>query len=201
VSRLVIISRDITEHKVAEEKIRHLAHHDALTGLPNRVLLRDRLEQAIAQAQRNRTQMGVMLLDLDRFKTINDTLGHEAGDDALQAVAERLRASVRRVDTVARLGGDEFVVVLPAIRGPVDAEQVARKIIESMTEPLSIRDQTMIVSVSIGVSICPTDGADTTALMKRADLAMYRAKQKGRNQYVQFSEKLDSDGQSLASDQ
>jgi PAS domain S-box-containing protein len=114
VSRLVIISRDITEHKLAEERIRHLAHHDALTGLPNRVLLRDRLEQAIAQAQRNRTQMGVMLLDLDRFKTINDTLGHEAGDDALQAVAERLRASVRRVDTVARLGGDEFVVVLPS---------------------------------------------------------------------------------------
>jgi len=201
VSRLVVISRDITEHKLAEEKIRHLAHHDALTGLPNRVLLRDRLEQAIAQAQRNRTQMGVMLLDLDRFKTINDTFGHEAGDDALLAVAERLRASVRRVDTVARLGGDEFVVVLPSIRGAVDAEQVARKIIESMTEPLAIRDETVSVSVSIGVSICPADGTDTTALMKRADLAMYRAKQKGRNQYVQFSEKFDADGQNLASDQ
>jgi diguanylate cyclase (GGDEF)-like protein/PAS domain S-box-containing protein len=200
VSRIVVVSRDITEQALTEEKIRQLAHHDSLTGLPNRVLLKDRLEQAIAQAERNRTQMGVMILDLDEFKKINDTLGHEAGDEALQTVAERLRTSVRRVDTVARLGGDEFVVVLPSIRSGVDVEQVARKIIESMSKPLAIKDQSLKVSMSIGASIFPADGFDATVLMKRADLAMYRAKQKGRNRYQPFSEKSDADVESLVAD-
>ncbi|MCC7486478.1 MAG: diguanylate cyclase [Burkholderiales bacterium] len=198
VSRIVVVSRDITEHKLAEEKIRHLAHHDALTGLPNRVLLRDRLEQAIAQAQRNRTHMGVLILDMDRFKEINDSLGHAAGDQALRIVAERLRASVRRVDTVARLGGDEFVVVLPSIRGSVDAEQIARKIIESMARPLTIKEQPVQVSTSIGASIFPADGADATELMKRADMAMFRAKQQGRNCYQPYSAIADTDGWTVA---
>jgi diguanylate cyclase (GGDEF)-like protein/PAS domain S-box-containing protein len=195
VDRVVVISRDITEAKLAEEKIHHLAHHDALTGLPNRILLRDRLEQALAHGQRNNRQVGLLFLDLDGFKNINDTLGHETGDCLLQTLSERLVKCVRRVDTVARLGGDEFVVVLPAIKGPGDVEQVARKILEAVTAPAYIEDHTLEVTCSVGGTVYPHDGTDGTTLMKNADAAMYRAKELGRNRYQRFVARVESEAE------
>jgi len=193
IDRIVVISRDITEAKLAEEKIHHLAHHDALTGLPNRILLRDRLEQALAHGQRNNRQVGLLFLDLDGFKNINDTLGHEVGDEVLRTVSERLVRCVRRVDTVARLGGDEFVVVLPAIKGPGDVEQVARKILESVTAPAHVEEHSLEVTCSVGGTVYPHDGTDGSTLMKNADAAMYRAKELGRNRYQRFVARVETE--------
>ena len=186
----VAIFSDITERKQAEEHIHHLAHHDPLTTLPNRMELEARLEQSIAAADRNRHSVAVMFLDLDRFKTINDTLGHHVGDLLLIEVARRLRQTVRSSDTVARLGGDEFVIVVPALETPAVATTVAGNILAALCQPYQIEGHTLHSTPSIGVSIYPQDGNDVGTVMKYADTAMYHAKEKGRNGFQFFSPEM-----------
>jgi diguanylate cyclase (GGDEF)-like protein/PAS domain S-box-containing protein len=183
----VAIFSDITERKQAEEHINHLAHHDPLTTLPNRMALEARLEQSIADADRNQRSVAVMFLDLDRFKTINDSLGHHVGDLLLIEVARRLRQTVRSSDTVARLGGDEFIVVLPALEAPEVAATVAGSILEALRQPYLIEGYVLHSTPSIGVAIYPQDGSDVTTVMKYADTAMYHAKDIGRNGFQFFS--------------
>ncbi len=184
------LQREVFERLQAEQRVWHLAHHDALTGLPNRSLLLDRLDQALTQAARSRLRLAVMFLDLDRFKNINDSLGHAVGDQLLKHVAERLRAVVRAVDTVARLGGDEFVVVLHDIERPDDAVLVAEKIIDSLGEGVSIEGHALTATPSIGISVFPEDGEDAYVLMRNADAAMYQAKASGRNNFQFFTGQL-----------
>lgn len=174
---------DITERKRYEEQIKHQAYHDALTGLPNRFLFHDRLSQALAHASRNHEMLAVMFLDLDRFKLINDSLGHAVGDQLLQAVARRLTGCLRKVDTVSRLGGDEFTVIIPQITREKDAAKVARKIISALFSPFVLNGHEFFITTSIGISLYPTDGTDIETLIKNADTAMYRAKEKGGNHY------------------
>jgi len=187
--RMTGTSTNISKRKRAEERAEFLATRDALTGLPNRVLLHDRLEQAVVNAARNRTGFGFMFIDLDRFKTINDSLGHQVGDELLKRVASRLTSCVRATDTVARLGGDEFAVILENLGNDDDegAQQVAEKMIASMGAPMLIESQHLSTSCSIGISLYPADGKDSATLMKNADVAMYYAKEKGRNNYQFFS--------------
>ena len=172
---------DITEHVLAEERIQRVAHHDSLTGLPNRLLFNDRLEQAISLAKRDSRQFALLYLDLDRFKPVNDSLGHAAGDEILQAVAARIRREVRESDTVARVGGDEFAVILPDIAGREEAETVAKKIIAALATPFQLgsQKQSVYIGTSIGIALYPADALDTDALVKAADAAMYSAKQGG----------------------
>jgi diguanylate cyclase (GGDEF)-like protein/PAS domain S-box-containing protein len=177
------ISRDITEHKQAEARIRYMALHDALTGLPNRILLQDRLSQAIALAARNQKRVAVMMLDLDRFKYVNDSLGHYVGDCLLEAVSVRLQACLRESDIVARLGGDEFVVALPLAASDQDTEQVARKIMAAVVEPFDIEGHELHINSSIGICHYPIDGENPGALLQAADSAMYAAKAKGRGTF------------------
>jgi diguanylate cyclase (GGDEF)-like protein/PAS domain S-box-containing protein len=183
----VCVVRDVTERTQAEEQIRHLAYHDPLTELPNRLLLRDRINVALAQAERQRAKLAVLFLDLDRFKIINDSLGHDTGDALLQSVADRLRSSVRDSDTVARLGGDEFTILLPAIRADEDAILIARKILDSIRQPFLIHGRELYVTTSIGVSLYPEDGDRADILLKNADTAMYQAKELGRNNIQPFN--------------
>ena len=179
---VVAIVRDITERKRAEERIYHMAHHDALTGLPNRSLICDRLEQSIAHAERNKESVLVAFIDLDSFKLVNDTLGHNAGDELLKEVAGRMVGCVRREDTVGRFGGDEFVLVLPHVDdNPHVLVPLLNKILESVVQPIVLEGQKMQVSCSIGVAVYPRDGRDTDTLMMHADAAMYRAKDSGKN--------------------
>lgn len=173
---------DITDRKVAEETIRHLAYHDTLTGLPNRTLFYERLALDLSHARRNRMKLALMMIDLDRFKEINDTLGHHAGDILLTTVASRLKTVLRENDTVARVGGDEFVVILPQIHRIEDAGHVAGKIAEALEIPLEIEGQEWRTAASIGIAIYPHHGEDMEALAKAADHAMYAAKEKGRDQ-------------------
>ena len=182
-----VILHDVTLQKQNEERIRYLAHYDVLTGLPNRVLFSDRLEQDIAEAERRGRIVGLILLDLDRFKTINDTLGHGAGDALLQHVARRLVGCVRVDDTVARLGGDEFAVVLADVAHPGDAARVARTILEGFAPPFSVLGRELFMGASLGISLYPLDGREIDILMKNADVAMYRVKESGRSSY-QFYE-------------
>ena len=188
---------NITKRKVAEERAEWLATRDALTGLPNRVLLHDRLEQSVVNAARHATGFAFMFIDLDRFKNINDSLGHDAGDQLLKGVAQRLSECVRASDTVARLGGDEFAVILENLRDDDDegAQQVADKMIAAMAHPLLVAGQPLSTSCSIGISVFPGDGRDSAALMKNADVAMYYAKEKGRNNYQFFSQEMNSRAQ------
>jgi diguanylate cyclase (GGDEF)-like protein len=174
----------------AERHIRHLAFHDTLTGLPNRMLLADRLSQAIEQSKRMSRSVAVMFIDLDQFKWVNDTLGHDAGDDLLRIVAARLSACVRASDTVARLGGDEFVLVLDSLRGPEDATRVAQKLLDTIQAPMTVSGREVRVGGSIGIAVYPSDGEDVEQLMKHADTAMYRAKEGGRNQYRFFKPQM-----------
>ena len=173
------IIRDVTERKQAEGEIRRLAHYDGLTGLPNRRLFYDRLVQAIALAKRNRHELALLYLDLDGFKAVNDTLGHDAGDELLKAAAERIRHRLRDSDTVARIGGDEFTVILPMIASRADVATVAEKILGALSASFSLsgRKEEPRVGVSIGVAVYPTDARDLEALVKAADTAMYSAKQ------------------------
>ena len=172
---------DITARKSAEEQIEYLAHHDPLTDLPNRVLLRDRFLQAQSQAARSDARVAILFLDLDHFKLVNDTLGHPIGDRLLQAVAERLRRGVRETDTISRQGGDEFVIVLPELADPESAGSIAGKLMEQMHEPVRVNGHRLNVTFSLGIALYPDDGDDFDTLMKKADTAMYSAKEAGRN--------------------
>lgn len=178
---------DISERKRQEEQVRHQAEHDALTGLPNRILFLDRLHQALATWRRQQHRCAVMFLDLDKFKAINDTLGHQAGDAVLREVSARLRACVRRVDTISRLGGDEFVVLLADIKGADQAAHVAGAVTQALRRPIDVGGQPVALSVSIGIALCPDDGVDVEALLHHADVAMYHAKQDGRDAFRFFS--------------
>lgn len=184
---MVSIVRDITERTYAEEQIKHLAYHDALTGLPNRLLFKDRLTVALSHAQRDHSRLAVLFLDLDRFKVINDSLGHNIGDQLLQAVAARVQSCVRDSDTVARLGGDEFTLLLPSLGKSEDAALVAQKIIEAVRYPFHIEGREFFITTSIGISLYPEDGADAATLIKNADTAMYQAKEQGRDNYQLFN--------------
>ncbi|OPX91535.1 MAG: Cyclic di-GMP phosphodiesterase Gmr [Pelotomaculum sp. PtaB.Bin013] len=186
-SRVVFVSRDITERQRYEETIRHQAFHDALTGLPNRMLFKDRLTLEIAHAKRNKQMLAVLFLDLDRFKLVNDTLGHGLGDQLLKIIARRLVGYVREDDTVARLGGDEFTVLLPEILQAENAAKVARKILQAVREPVHIDVHELYISTSIGIALYPSDGEDAESLLKNADTAMYRAKENGKNNYQLYT--------------
>src|SRR5437762_8600158 len=169
--------------ELASAEIEHLAYHDALTGLPNRPLFVDRLIVALAQASRGSQKLAVFFLDLDRFKDINDSLGHSVGDALLKAVAERIRRCVREGDTVARFGGDEFTLLIPRIDQVEDAAKIAQKILETLKIPFIIGERELFVTTSIGITVYPNDGADPETLVRNADSAMYRAKDAGRDNY------------------
>ncbi|HEY6897005.1 MAG TPA: GGDEF domain-containing protein [Rhodocyclaceae bacterium] len=175
------IAQRTTELRVANEELTNLASHDALTGLPNRKLLSDRVQIALASARRNSTQLAMLFIDLDEFKPINDTLGHEFGDQLLKKAARRIEACMRESDTVARFGGDEFIVLLPNIESPVDALAAAEKIRLTISHPFELAGQSRKISTSIGIAIFPEHGSDESALYKNADAAMYQAKKDGRN--------------------
>lgn len=178
---------DITERVRAEEMIKHMAYHDTLTGLPNRILLFDRLNMAIAVAQRKKEKVGVMMIDLDRFKEINDTFGHDAGDKYLQDIAKNIEKIIRKTDTVARMGGDEFIAVLPGILHIEDCIIVSKKIIEVSRRHFQAKDMDFYVTASIGISLYPDNGSDPDTLIKNADIALYRAKEKGKNRIEVYS--------------
>jgi diguanylate cyclase (GGDEF)-like protein/PAS domain S-box-containing protein len=183
VSTFTAVVRDITERKSWEHRIYQLAYSDSLTGLPNRLLLRDRLDHAIAAAARNRTLVGVLFFDLDHFKVINDSYGHHVGDQLLREIADRMRGCVREIDTVCRLGGDEFVLVLPELHEPADAGSVARKLLSVLSRPYLVDERELSVTPTVGISIYPRDGADTDTLVRNADSAMYHAKESGKNDF------------------
>ena len=185
---------DTTERRAVEARIAHLAQHDALTGLPNRVLFRVTLERALAFARRGHL-LALLCLDLDQFKSVNDTLGHPVGDGLLQAVAERLHGCLRETDTVARLGGDEFGIVQTSIESPVDTTGLADRLIELMEAPFEIEDHQIVIGTSIGIAFAPQDGLDADELLKNADLALYRAKFDGRGVYRLFQTAMDAEMQ------
>lgn len=176
--------------RAAEERIRYQAYHDALTDLPNRMLFDDRLSVSLAHARRNRERLAVMILDLDDFKVVNDTLGHRIGDTLLQAVGDRLQCVLREEDTIARIGGDEFTLLLPEVREARDAELIARKIIDAISGPFAVGGHQLYVTTSIGISLFPEHGSDGETLLKNADNAMYRAKDSGRNTFRLFTERM-----------
>jgi len=182
----VAIFSDITIARENEQRLEHLAFYDPLTNLPNRILFQDRLQQVITRAARNKSMAAVMFLDLDRFKAINDTLGHKAGDVLLIEVAERLAACIRGSDTVARLGGDEFTVILPDVADAHHVSSIAQKIIEAVAAPYALEGQEIFVTTSIGISLYPLSGKSVDALTKAADIAMYQAKSHGRNNFQFF---------------
>lgn len=187
--RIILLAiEDITERKKYEEKIQQMAFHDSLTGLPNRKLFSDRLGIVLAQAKRNKKKVGIVMLDLDNFKDVNDTLGHDVGDILLKAVAERLSGTLRKSDTVARFGGDEFVLIFPDMEVIEEAIQVVQKIIDRFHKPFLIDTHQLVVTTSIGIAVYPNDGMDEEILMKNADIAMYQAKQAGRARYQLYKE-------------
>ena len=188
----IAIFNDISERKKSRERIDFLAHHDSLTELPNRALLNDRLEMAINTAKRRQEKVGILFIDLDRFKNINDSLGHTAGDQILVQTAERLRAAVRTDDTVSRLGGDEFVVLLSRVRDERNLVDVALKVQEALLQPYILEAMPLHLSPSIGIAVYPDDGEDPNTLIKNADAAMYLAKEKGRNNYQFYTPVLNA---------
>lgn len=189
IRHFVAIMQDISERKATAERVQHLAHHDQLTDLPNRMLLSDRLFQSLAQVRREQGTLAVMFLDLDDFKPVNDTLGHDVGDLLLKEVALRLRGCAPRTsDTVARVGGDEFVILLSQIDKAADAAVVARKILTAVKRPFVIGPHSIDISTSIGIAVYPAHGEDVSGLLKNADTAMYHAKKAGRGCYRFFRE-------------
>jgi diguanylate cyclase (GGDEF)-like protein/PAS domain S-box-containing protein len=193
ITHFIAFQEDITERKQAEETIRQMAYFDALTGLPNRHFFQELLNSALAQARRHNRMLAVLFLDLDHFKYVNDTHGHPVGDQLLQATAQRLRESCRRAgDTVARRGGDEFIILLPELDDPREPVRVAQRIIESFALPFDLPEHELAISTSVGISIFPDDGDDPEILIRRADIAMYRAKEEGRNRYHLYTPAMDS---------
>jgi diguanylate cyclase (GGDEF)-like protein/PAS domain S-box-containing protein len=184
--------RDITEKRVTEQQMKHQALHDALTGLPNRKALEERLDLAINMARRHQQKVAVMFLDLDRFKNVNDTLGHLVGDILLKEVASRFTSCLRQEDTVARLGGDEFIVLLPELDSTKDAVKVAEKLLKCMESPIVIGQNTLHISTSIGIAVYPTDGQDPQMLLKNADTALFRAKEAGRNRMQLYNQGMNA---------
>jgi diguanylate cyclase (GGDEF)-like protein len=180
------ISTDITERKDIEEHMQHMAQYDALTHLPNRALFNDRLQLAIAAAQRNKANLALMFIDLDKFKPVNDTYGHGVGDLLLKDVASRIQDCLRESDTAARIGGDEFVILLPTIATQQDASRVGEKILHALNQPFELMGHNLQISSSIGVAVYPKHGADEKLLVKSADIAMYHAKKHGRNNVKMF---------------
>ena len=175
----------------AEERVRHLAHFDELTGLPNRSMFNQRLSHALARARRLDERLAILFIDLDRFKNINDTLGHGAGDRVLKEIAQRLRGCLREADTVSRLGGDEFVVLIEGASRPADVAEVAQKILAAVARPVLLESQEFHLTASIGISTCPGDSDDLQGLMKNADIAMYRAKEQGKNNFQFYAAQID----------
>jgi diguanylate cyclase (GGDEF)-like protein/PAS domain S-box-containing protein len=186
------VGHDITERKNAEDRIQYLATHDSLTGLPNRSMFSQLLNHAIQAAQRYQRQFAVLFIDLDRFKIINDTLGHEAGDQLLQEIATRLRQPLRAVDVVARLGGDEFVILIEEVSDSNQVAVVAHKILTSIIKPITLLEQECRITASIGICMYPKDAKDEQSLMKNADIAMYLAKEEGKNNCQFYSEDIQS---------
>ncbi|HDL16346.1 MAG TPA: diguanylate cyclase, partial [Rhizobiales bacterium] len=193
--RIVGIITDISDRKDLEDKMKHLAENDALTGLPNRVLFQDRLQQAIDSADRLETLVAVMVLDLDRFKDVNDTMGHPAGDELLIQVAERLEQCRRKTDTIARLGGDEFAVIATNLKSPFDAEHLARRIVNSIAAPFQLSDNEVHTATSIGISFYPQDEGGPDELLRNADVALYRAKADGGSVYRIYDAEIDCEVQ------
>jgi diguanylate cyclase (GGDEF)-like protein len=184
------LESEIVERRLADQRVTHMAHHDALTGLPNRTLLTDRVEQSIARASRSGNKVALLFLDLDRFKNVNDSLGHGVGDQLLQAVATRLTACLRAEDTAARLGGDEFIISLPELIDGAEPARVAARIVAELARPFDVSGHQLPAEVSIGISVYPEDGDDAQMLLRNADTAMYHAKESGRGNYQFFSAQM-----------
>ena len=187
---IIVNTRDVTERKAIQQRMQHLAYHDALTDLPNRSLMQDRISQAISRAERSTKQFGVMFIDIDNFKNINDTLGHDVGDEMLRQVAKRLTDSVRTHDTIARQGGDEFIVLLDQLQGHQGATRVAQKILDALRAAFSVGGADQHVSGSIGIALFPDDGHDAPTLLKNADTAMFHSKAQGKNTYQFFTPQM-----------
>jgi diguanylate cyclase (GGDEF)-like protein/PAS domain S-box-containing protein len=183
-----MIFKDITERKMVEQRLEHLALYDALTGLPNRMLFFDRSNQLLALARRNTYILSLLYMDLDNFKHINDTFGHEVGDLVLAEASKRMTSSMRSSDTVARMGGDEFIGICARIASPMDAAVIANKIIVVLARPFRIRELELTIGVSVGISLYPLDGDDVETLMKKADAAMYKVKERGKGGFRFFSD-------------
>ncbi|MES2580204.1 MAG: EAL domain-containing protein [Pseudomonadota bacterium] len=188
--RMIGTHTDISERKNAEAQVFRLAHYDQITHLPNRVLFLDRFQQEIKKCQRNNQSITLMYLDLDNFKEINDTLGHEMGDLLLKETASRLVKCVRADDTVARMGGDEFTIILSNLNNQMSTERIAQNILDKFTEPFNLEDEVVYITTSIGISVYPVDGTEVDALLKSADQAMYAAKEQGRNRYHYFTSSM-----------
>lgn len=186
---------EITDPKVAEQLVQYLAYYDILTGLPNRMLFRDRLAVALASARRRHEKVAVLFLDLDRFKIINDSLGHTVGDHLLQQVAERIKRWSREQDTVARVGGDDFLIALTAVRELSDAATAADRLVRSLTSKFNVDGNVLTTSCSIGISIFPDQGQDVETLIKNADVSMYSAKESGRNTFRVFTDEMNAEVQ------
>lgn len=193
-----MLRRRVTEQtrviRDSEARFRHMAQHDELTGVPNRALLYDRMQMVLAGSARSETKIGLLMVDLDGFKEINDKLGHDAGNTVLREVANRLTCAVRNADTVARVGGDEFIILAPGLKTEIDIEQVAAKIVTIVSAPIEVGTRSVVVSASVGACTFPYGGEDIDTLLKSADVAMYKAKAQGKNRYYVFRQETCASG-------